>query len=131
MSGFDQLPLGAANFVKRIQVRIDDKKINQLKSLVEIAPVAVPTWENGREDRDLGVSREWLLNAKEHWTSNFSWREQEKFINRFPQFEAVVKDDDGSEFKVHFMALFSLRPDAIPCGFFHGWPGKFELQKQT
>jgi microsomal epoxide hydrolase len=43
---------------------------------------------------------------------------------------AKIKDDDGTEFNVHFMALFSTRSDAIPISFFHGWPGSFlEFQK--
>jgi microsomal epoxide hydrolase len=28
-------------------------------------------------------------------------------------------------FNVHFTALFSSKPDAIPIAFFHGWPGSF------
>lgn len=41
-------------------------------------------------------------------------------INTFPQFTATVED-----IKVHFLALFSERKDAIPIVFLHGWPGMF------
>jgi hypothetical protein len=44
-------------------------------------------------------------------------------LNTFPHFMAKVKDDDGTELDIHFMALFSQKPDAIPIAFFHGWPG--------
>lgn len=39
-------------------------------------------------------------------------------INSFPQFTATVED-----IKVHFLALFSEKKDAIPIVFLHGWPG--------
>jgi microsomal epoxide hydrolase len=36
---------------------------------------------------------------------------------------ATILDDDGSEFKLHFVGLFSDREDAIPIVLLHGWPG--------
>ena len=30
---------------------------------------------------------------------------------------------DSEEFHIHFAALFSEKPDAIPIVLFHGWPG--------
>jgi microsomal epoxide hydrolase len=52
-------------------------------------------------------------------------RKEEEHINSFPNFTTDVKDDDGTVFHVHFTALFSSNPDAIPIAFFHGWPGSF------
>ena len=40
--------------------------------------------------------------------------EQEKKINALPQFVADIKDDNGIDFEVHCMALFSQKKDAIP-----------------
>lgn len=31
----------------------------------------------------------------------------------------------GDEFTIHFVALFSEKPDAIPIMMLHGWPGSF------
>lgn len=42
-----------------------------------------------------------------------------------PNFKTQIKDDDGSTYDVHFAALFSSKPDAIPIAFLHGWPGSF------
>lgn len=36
-----------------------------------------------------------------------------------------MKDDDGRTYTIHFVALFSTNPSAIPIAFFHGWPGSF------
>lgn len=34
-------------------------------------------------------------------------------------------DDEAGTFDIHFVALFSKRPDAVPVIFIHGWPGSF------
>lgn len=36
-----------------------------------------------------------------------------------------MDDKDGGIFDIHFAALFSSKPGAIPIAFFHGWPGSF------
>lgn len=52
-------------------------------------------------------------------------RKEEARINSFPNFKTDVTDDDGTVFSIHFTALFSSNPAAIPIAFFHGWPGSF------
>lgn len=57
-----------------------------------------------------------------------SWnfrREREQHINSFPNFTVPVEDNDGTEFTIHFVALFSETEDAISLAFFHGWPGVY------
>lgn len=36
-----------------------------------------------------------------------------------------MTDDDGKVYSIHFVALFSTNPSAVPIAFFHGWPGSF------
>ena len=55
----------------------------------------------------------------------YNRRKREQHINSFPNFRAHVKDDDGNGYDIHFAALFSKKPDAIPLTFLHGWPGSF------
>jgi len=45
-------------------------------------------------------------------------------MNAFPHFTTPVIVGP-STFKIHFVALFSEKPDAIPLALFHGWPGNF------
>ena len=45
-------------------------------------------------------------------------------MNIFPNYIAAVKDDDGCEYHIHFVALFSKKHDAIPLMCIHGWPGE-------
>jgi microsomal epoxide hydrolase len=52
-------------------------------------------------------------------------RKEEERINALPNFRAHIKDDDSKSYDIHFVALFSSKPDAIPIAFLHGWPGSF------
>ena len=52
-------------------------------------------------------------------------RKEEDRINALPNFTTKIEDDDGNSYDVHFAALFSTTPDAIPIAFLHGWPRSF------
>ncbi|KAM0753674.1 alpha/beta-hydrolase [Meredithblackwellia eburnea MCA 4105] len=126
MSGkpFSTPPYPPTISVSDFDLAIPEEQVALLKHLLQLSPIAPETWEN-KQDK-FGVSREWLLEAVEHWKSGFDWRAQEKEINSFPQFLAKVKGSEpDEEFDVHFAALFSERRDAVPIVLFHGWPGSF------
>lgn len=48
----------------------------------------------------------------------------EKELNSFPQYTTKI-NDNGTDFDIHFMALFSEKTDAMPVILLHGWPGSF------
>jgi microsomal epoxide hydrolase len=48
----------------------------------------------------------------------------ESRVNNVPNFTLPIKHDGGI-YTIHFMALFSQKPDAIPLLMLHGWPGNF------
>ena len=48
----------------------------------------------------------------------------EQKINAFPNFVHSI-EHLGTVFDIHFVALFSQRPNAIPVLMLHGWPGSF------
>ena len=45
-------------------------------------------------------------------------------INSFPNFKLPVRHNDDA-YHVHFTALFSSNPSAVPVMMLHGWPGSF------
>lgn len=55
----------------------------------------------------------------------FGRRAVEDELNSFPNYTHTVEDLD-----VHFLALFSTKPDAIPVLLLHGWPGTTTLSSQ-
>ncbi|KAI7038525.1 hypothetical protein KC352_g46784, partial [Hortaea werneckii] len=112
----------------------DDAKLQHMKELLKLSPIGPAVWENTSKDqgdnlmsnteRRFGMRRDWLSNAKDHWLNKFDWRKHEDYINSFPQYTVPISDD-GITIDVHFMALFSEKPDAVPIAFYHGWPGSF------
>ena len=48
----------------------------------------------------------------------------EEHINSFSHYTAPIVDG-GIEYKIHFVALLSDKPDAVPLVMLHGWPGLF------
>lgn len=122
---FDKVPAGASQKPTPFELHIDEQKLQDFKTLLKLSPVAKKTYENLREDGEFGVSQKWMSESKEHWQNSFDWRKEEDRINDLPNFKTQIKDDDGNSYDVHFAALFSSKPDAIPIAFLHGWPGSF------
>ncbi|KAH7043770.1 Alpha/Beta hydrolase protein [Macrophomina phaseolina] len=125
MASFYSFPQNAKSTLTRFTVSIADDKLQQMKQLIKLSPIGVATYENSLESGQFGLSRSWLRLAKKEWEESFNWRTHEKFINSFPNYKLDITDDDGSVYSIHFVAMFSTNPSAIPVAFFHGWPGSF------
>ncbi|KAK5119120.1 hypothetical protein LTR62_000331 [Meristemomyces frigidus] len=135
MADYSKIPSTAKLQPKPHKAHIDDDKLQHMLDLLKLSPIGPAVFENtstsqgetkvSRPDRRYGMRRDWLTNAKHHWLNTFSWRHHEDHLNSFPQFTVPIKDKDGHDHTIHFMALFSSRKDAIPLAFFHGWPGSF------
>jgi pimeloyl-ACP methyl ester carboxylesterase len=69
---------------------------------------------------DYGTNREYLQQLVAYWRDGYDWRKQERLLNRFPQFQAIV---DG--FRLHFLYLKGQGPRPLPLILSHGWPGSF------
>ncbi|QKX58898.1 uncharacterized protein TRUGW13939_06026 [Talaromyces rugulosus] len=118
-SKFSTVPSSAEIAPSPFTVSISDEQIDEFRTLVKLSKLAPPTYEGSHADRRLGLSTEWLVNAKEE-LQKFDWRATEKYINDFPQFTYEIEG-----LPIHFVALFSEREDAKPIAFLHGWPGSF------
>lgn len=125
MAGYDKIPSSATLQVKPFKAHVDEKKLSHFKDLLKLSPVGPATFENTSAGRRYGMKRDWFEKTKKYWETEFDWRKHEDHINSFPNFTASVKDDEGNSLDIHFLALFSEKPDAIPIAFFHGWPGSF------
>ncbi|KII87362.1 hypothetical protein PLICRDRAFT_252822 [Plicaturopsis crispa FD-325 SS-3] len=84
-----------------------------------------PTYEGSQRERKYGVTTEWVQNAKDIWETTFDWRAHEAHINSFPQYTTPIVDNDGKEYTIHFVGVFSEKVDAVPLVLLHGWPGSF------
>ncbi|KAK4699416.1 hypothetical protein P7C70_g6842, partial [Phenoliferia sp. Uapishka_3] len=56
------------------KVHFADEQLDKLRTQVKAAHIPRPTYEaSGTSDRNLGVTREWLLKVKAHWEDGFDW----------------------------------------------------------
>ncbi|PVH95245.1 alpha/beta-hydrolase [Periconia macrospinosa] len=122
-------PNASPSTIQPFTISISSQKLQDFQTLLRFSPLSPPSYENqeARKDQnlDLGVTRAWLAHAKDYWLNTYSWREQEAYLNSFPQFTASITDDDGRVVNVHFAALFSKKKDAVPIVRMHGWPCTF------
>jgi microsomal epoxide hydrolase len=107
------------------KIHIPDQQLSDLQTLLRLSPVAPPCYENQPTHQSYGITRPWLLSAKETWLTTFSWRTSEAHLNSIPQYTASITDDDGRTHTLHFAALFSNKAGAVPIVRSHGWPCTF------
>jgi pimeloyl-ACP methyl ester carboxylesterase len=69
---------------------------------------------------DYGTSLPYLRDVVEYWHARFDWRREERAMNAFPHFRAVM---DG--LGVHFIHARGRGPAPLPLLVTHGWPSSF------
>ena len=69
---FAQFPHTPTITVKPFRAHADQAVLDDLKRRLEDAPTPRKTYENTTFKGQLGITREWLLKATEHWKS-FDW----------------------------------------------------------
>ena len=104
-------------------ISVPDEELEDLKTLLRLSHIAAPNWENSHDDGFFGIPRDVLVDVVKHWQNGYDWRKWESTLNSFPQYTITIADDDGSIYTIHFLALFSPNPSAIPILLLHGWPG--------
>lgn len=79
-------------------------------------------WPANAEDDGwtYGLDAGYLRELVSYWQSDYDWREQEKSLNRLPQYKVDV---DGTS--CHYIHLRSSHPGAIPLLLLHGFPDSF------
>ncbi|KAK4139460.1 putative epoxide hydrolase [Dichotomopilus funicola] len=129
-------------------LHVPDAELARLNILLEHSVIGPPSYYNtastekssttGDAKKSFGATREWLANAAHVWTHDFDWRAHERRWNAIPQFMVDVTttsntspDSEQQEqqqkqnFRLHFAALFSRNPAAVPVLFCHGWPSSW------
>ncbi|KAL4948276.1 Alpha/Beta hydrolase protein [Aspergillus filifer] len=117
---FTKLPLTASTKPSPFSIAISDEQLSDFKTLVKLSKIAPQTYENLLADGRYGVTHDWMTTMKEEWLNSYDWRATEKHANSFPQYTTEIEG-----LTIHFAALFSEKPDAIPIVLLHGWPGSY------
>jgi pimeloyl-ACP methyl ester carboxylesterase len=69
---------------------------------------------------DYGTDPAYLSRLVDYWRTGFDWRDQEAWLNSFPQFVSQVAD-----FGIHYVRARGRGAAPIPVLLLHGWPGSF------
>ncbi|RFU24590.1 hypothetical protein B7463_g11749, partial [Scytalidium lignicola] len=120
---FATIPRARKSTPTPFTVSVPKQQLSEFQTLLHLSKIEPKTFENGSTDRQFGITRDWLVQAKAEW-EKWDWRKRENRINSFPNFTIPIEHNQET-FTIHFAALFSQIPDAIPIIFLHGWPGNF------
>lgn len=69
---FSKPPSGTHKSPTSFRISIPDARLEELQAMIKLSKIAAPTYETIQKDRWYGVTREWLLNAKEEWL-RYNW----------------------------------------------------------
>ncbi|XP_049857938.1 juvenile hormone epoxide hydrolase 1-like isoform X3 [Schistocerca gregaria] len=114
-------PRAVDRSIRPFKINVSDEVLDDLQDRLELLTTLTPPLE--------GIGFQYGFNTKylqeevvEYWKTKYNWREQERFLNKFPQFKTCV---DGLD--IHFIHV---KPISVPEGtevlpllLLHGWPG--------
>ncbi len=69
---------------------------------------------------DYGTNETYLKELVDYWLNRFDWRTQERAINSFAHYRALV-----GESGIHFIYERGKGPNPLPLIIMHGWPSSF------
>lgn len=72
---FGKVPPNASTSVQSFDVHFPDLEVSHMIDLLKLSPVAGAVFENSlpHGDRKLGLRRDWLVEAKRVWETEFDW----------------------------------------------------------
>lgn len=152
MEGYTSIPPAAKLRPEKYHLKIPDQDVSDLRELLRLSKLAPKTYENVQTETNFGVTHEWMSKVKEYWLNQYDWyvhwcaglgvlalkglaflthhlqtrRKREEYINSYPHYTVDI-EEDGESFQIHFVALFSKKPDAVPLLMMHGWPGRLRI----
>lgn len=103
--------------IEPFAVRVSDEVLRDLRARILNTRLPEPApgtaWAQGTD-------REYLQAVLGYWADGFDWRAQERYLNGFEQFRAVI---DGV--RIHFAHVRAHHGAGIPLILTHGWPSTY------
>jgi pimeloyl-ACP methyl ester carboxylesterase len=104
---------------KSFKVDIPQSTINRILSRVKDTRLPdqldAPDWR-------YGANWDYMKSLAGYWVSKFDWKKAQANLNRYPQFQARVRDKEA-DYDVHFYHVKGRGPKPLPLILTHGWPG--------
>ncbi|KAG4439655.1 hypothetical protein IFR05_004852 [Cadophora sp. M221] len=117
---YSTIPTSVQKKPAPFKVSIPDQDIADFKQLLKLSRLPKQTYENSQEDHRYGEETESHINNFPHYTSTVTTPTPIPTPSS-PNSPKLV----STTHTIHFVALFSTNPSAIPLALFHGWPGSF------
>lgn len=104
------------NTVSPFTINIPQEEIDDLNS--RLASSRFPAAKTN--DWKTGTPVDYLQKIANYWQTQFNWKKQEAWLNKYPQYMANINGQP-----VHFLHIRSEDPKAIPLMLVHGYPSSF------
>jgi pimeloyl-ACP methyl ester carboxylesterase len=103
--------------VEPFRIQIDDEALSDLRRRI-----ASTRWPAGAPGApwSQGTDLPYLMSLLDDWADGFDWRAEERRLNDFHHFRAVI---DGVA--IHFVHERAVSGTGIPVVLLHGWPSTF------
>jgi pimeloyl-ACP methyl ester carboxylesterase len=98
-------------------ITIDQTTISDLKQ--RLANTRWPA-QIDNDEWEIGTNETYLQGLCAYWQNDFDWKQQEAYLNSFPQFKTTI---DGSD--IQFIHQKGEGTQSIPLLLTHGWPDSF------
>lgn len=73
MSDFFKPPASAKAQLTPFKAEIDANDIQDFKKLLALSKIGPAVYENQQSDRRYGMTRDWLIRAKQYWETSYDW----------------------------------------------------------
>jgi pimeloyl-ACP methyl ester carboxylesterase len=103
--------------MRQFNISIPQQDLNDLS--LRLKQVRWPS-NFSEEPWKLGTDHSFMKRFVDYWVSEYNWREQEAWLNSFPQF---IEQVDGLD--IHFVHVRGEGTAPNPLLITHGWPGSF------
>jgi hypothetical protein len=70
---FGTIPRNVKQQPELFEVHFEQQQLDDMKTLIRLSPIAKETFENKQQDGRFGVTRKWMVEAKEYWEKEFDW----------------------------------------------------------
>lgn len=106
------------NSPNRFRIDVADCVLSRISAQLEMAEVGYAPTDD--ENWKYGTDATFLRSLLNHWRDEYSWRDAERELNRWPHFKARI---DGLD--IHFIHVRAKGECHFPLILTHGWPGSF------
>ena len=103
--------------IQPFRIDVPDSVLDDLRE--RLARTRFPDEVND-DDWSYGTDLAYLRELVDYWKGPFDWRAQERAMNAWPGYRAVVDDHP-----IHFLRVEGRGPAPLPLILTHGWPWTF------